>query len=126
MSSDYVDNPLIGAEICHQGIALSGDVTSEEWIKFLSACIPALGMTSAGDHKVWNYPVGGKGGQGMTVVMPLTESFLALDTYDNHCGAYLFVASCRPFSRSQIEPVVAKFGLEYVDESPFAVLRLRE
>jgi hypothetical protein len=36
-------------------------------------------------------------------VLPITESFLALDTWSDHDGAYLFVCSCRPFRSDDID-----------------------
>jgi hypothetical protein len=122
--ASYVDDPMLGAEMCHQGIALRGELSLDRWREFLITVAQSMDMQPTGNTMTWKYPAGGKGGLGATIVQPITESFLALDTYDNHRGAYLFVASCRPFSRSQIEPVAASFGLEYVDESSFAVLRL--
>ena len=45
-------------------------------------------------------------------MLPITESFLALDTWADHKGAYLFVCSCRSFFTVDIEAVANGFGLK--------------
>ena len=84
-----------------------------------------LGMSPVGDAAAWHYPTdAGKGGSGMTLVQPITDSFLALDTWPDFDGAYFMIASCKKFSADQIAPIVEGYGLEFIDQSEFAILRL--
>ncbi len=94
------------------GIVLRGELEAANWISFVSEVVAAIGMEAVGTPSVFNYPVDGKGGTGMTVFLPITESFLALDTWSDHRGAYLFVCSCRFYHTADIDAVAKRFGLE--------------
>jgi S-adenosylmethionine/arginine decarboxylase-like enzyme len=118
--------PEFGKTLSQRGVALrvSTAVDEADWRVFLCECAAALGMSPCGDPGVWRYPVDGKGGLGMTIMQPITESFLAIDTWPDHDGAYLIIASCRRFGISSLYPVFDKFGLKIIDKSPHTVLRL--
>ena len=119
------DEVTLGKRIHMQGFALRGQRREWDWRAFLMDLTFALGMTPAGDATVWRYPTeDGKGGQGTTIIQPISESFLALDTWDLHTGAYLLITSCRHFSADQIAPIVEGYGLEFIDRSDFSMLRL--
>ncbi len=94
------------------GIVLNGTLTAERWIELLHAIAKAIGMSAVEKPAVWSYPtVSGAGGTGMTIVLPITESFLALDTWSDHDAAYLFVCSCRNFFTKDVDDVAKAFGL---------------
>lgn len=87
----------------HRGFVLLGKRTPAEWLALVKDLVHAIGMTPAGDPHVWTYPNGaGAGGVGQTIIQPLTESFIALDSWDDHVGAYLFICSCKPFDRGPV------------------------
>lgn len=93
------------------GVVLHGRLTRERWIEFLNECASRIGMKPVAEPKVWSYPIEGAGGLGDTIILPITESFLALDTWPDHDGAYLFVCSCRQFFSAVIEGVAIEYGL---------------
>lgn len=105
------DVPL-GQRIRAFGVVLHGSLPETRWLQFLHEVALAIGMNAVADPAVWTYPVDGKGGNGQTIVLPITESFLALDTWLDHQGAYLFVCSCRPYYSEDIDAVAALFGLK--------------
>ena len=114
-----------GRRMHTQGIVLRGRLSEDRWLEFLAACTAALGMSPTGAPALWRYPTeDGKGGEGMTICQPITESFLALDTWGAHDGAYLFVCSCKKFSLTQIAATVREFGLGQEDNTPHSTLRL--
>lgn len=104
------DVPL-GERIRAFGVVLHGSLPETRWTQFLHEVALAIGMNAVAPPAVWTYPVDGKGGNGQTMVLPITESFLALDTWPDHRGAYLFVCSCRPFYSEDIDAVAGLFGL---------------
>ncbi len=108
---EYVAPPL-GSRMHSLGAVLQGSLTGERWVEFLHAVAAAIGMTAVGEPAIWNYPVDGKGGTGQTLCLPITESFLALDTWSDHRGAYLFVCSCRSYFSADIDKVATEFGLK--------------
>ena len=103
--------PELGRRMYAQNIVLRGCLDESEWLSFLSACAEAMNMSAAGIPGVWRYPVDGKGGTGVTIVQPITESFLVVDTWPDHDGAYMHVASCKRFSIEDIAETILKFGL---------------
>lgn len=95
------------------GVVLHGSLPETRWLEFLHAVAAAIGMSAVANPAVWTYPLQGKGGTGQTFVLPITESFLALDTWPDHSGAYLFVCSCKSFAGWHIDLVAAEFGLAW-------------
>lgn len=93
------------------GIVLHGALPELRWLELLHAVAKAIGMEAVGEPKVWTYPFEGKGGTGQTMLLPITESFLALDTWADHDGAYLLVCSCRPYFTADIDKVAEAFGV---------------
>ncbi len=106
----FPDLPL-GERMHALGIVLRGSLPSPRWLEFLHAVAKGIGMSAVDNPAVWTYPVDGKGGNGQTMVLPITESFLALDTWPDHRGAYLFVCSCRNFYSADVEAIATEFGL---------------
>lgn len=104
--------PPLGQRMHSLGIVLQGQLPPPRWIEFLHAVAKAIGMNAVAEPKIWDYPTDGKGGNGQTIVLPITESFLALDTWADHRGAYLFVCSCRPYFSKDVDTVAAAFGLK--------------
>ena len=109
--------PALGMQMHCLGVVLHGQLSDDRWIVLLRDVTRAIGMEAVAEPAVWTYPADGKGGTGQTIVLPITESFLALDTWRDHAGAYLFVCSCRPFFSADVDKVAAGFGLK-VDLKP--------
>lgn len=106
-------------------LVLRGHLSIHRWRQFLLACTEAMGMSPAGPPAQWEYPTGGgKGGTGHTICQPITESFLALDTWPDHDGAYLFIASCRKWSQMQLVEPINLFGLSVENVQQPTTLRL--
>lgn len=91
----------------HRAFVLRGARPIEEWRDIVKQIVAAIGMTIAGEPAIYSYPNGdGQGGNGHSLFQPLTESFIALDTWTDHDGAYLFICSCKPFDRQPVFEVV--------------------
>lgn len=107
--------PPLGRRMFFHAFSLSGWMENEQWRTFLVDCTAAIDMDAVGDAAVWTYPLAnGAGGNGTTMCQPITESFLALDTWPDHGdhgGAYLIVCSCRPFAPGDLDYVFRKHGL---------------
>ena len=106
-----MSRPPLGMRMYTRGTVVVGKLTVDRWRDFLKALTDAIGMTPVYSPSVWKYPVAGHGGVGHTIVQPITESFICLDTWEDHNGAYLFICSCRPVDAKRLYPVIATFGL---------------
>ena len=117
-----------GRHMHTQGAVLIGKLEEAEWVAFLRRCTEDMEMSPVGEPKVWRYPVeGGKGGTGATIVQPITESCLILDTWEfsqEPHGAYLQIMSCRSFGLRQLIGAIDEFGLDLKTSSSRAVLEL--
>jgi S-adenosylmethionine/arginine decarboxylase-like enzyme len=116
--------PKLGERMFSRGIVLRGKLSCLRWQRFLVEAAEAMGMTAVANPALWNYPIAGAGGNGFTICQPITESFLALDAWPDHDGAYLFICSCKPFAPHCLRDVVARFGLTEDDMTPGETLRL--
>jgi len=90
--------------------------------KVLKGLVEYIGMTTGGlASQVWFYPWESMGGEGETTVLPfltvqpLMESLsmgvgaIAGDTWREHGGSYIIIASCRSYN---IQKVCAYLGKE--------------
>jgi len=102
----------LGLRMFFRGIVLHGDLPELEWRDFLVKAAEAMGMTPVASAASWQYPLAGAGGSGFTIVQPITESFLALDTWPDHEGAYLFICSCKQFAPDCLRQVLENFRLK--------------
>jgi hypothetical protein len=109
---DHHADGALGLRIRTTGFVLRGTLPENRWKQFLYEVTLAIGMAAVGEPIAYNYPLEGKGGVGQTIFLPITESFLALDTWPDHGGAYLFVCSCRAFLAEDIDAVADMFGLK--------------
>lgn len=75
---------------------INGHVPRNEVKAVAASIIKAIDMEACYTAAEWHYPLNGKGGEGVTLVQPLTESFIAIDTYPTH--AFVFIKSCKPFN----------------------------
>lgn len=106
------DSETLGQRMHVAALVLKGDLPLEEWQQLMTDVSVALGMEAVGDPVVCSYPLAnGKGGVGNSIFLPITESFLVLDTWSDHNGAFLFVCSCKPFGLHAVDKVARDFGL---------------
>lgn len=115
----------LGASLQVVALALRGVLDEEEWRRLLLDITRALGMCAAWEPVSYGYPVEGKGGVGFTLIQPITESFLAVDAWPDHGGAYLVVASCKPFDRAALLRAIREAGLILADETVTGTLALK-
>ena len=113
------EHPL-GRRMYSRGIVLRGRVGVRTWKALLVAIARAMDMDPVGEAVVWRYPVygrnnEGKGGFGQTIMQPITQSFIVVDTWPDHDGAYLFICSCKRWWPAQLRETIAFYGL-YEDQ----------
>lgn len=106
-------------------LALKGTTSARGWRDLLEHVARAIGMSPSAPPAEWNYPMEGKGGSGLTIVQPITESFIALETWPDHGGAYLFVCSCMPIDGPRLIDAVIGRGFSPFGNAHATVLSLR-
>lgn len=111
---------ILGERMRAFGIVLRGSLPSHRWVLLIKDVTRSVGMNPVAEPTVFTYPIDGKGGTGQTIFMPITESFIVLDTWSDHDGAYLFINSCRPFLGNEVDLVAREFGLT-TDRGPFGI-----
>ena len=92
----------LGRRVFLLAVSLHGEREKDEWLQFLFNVCHLMEMTPVHKPISYDYPVDGKGGTGYTIIQPITESFLALDVWPDHGGAYLFICSCRAFDKTRV------------------------
>jgi S-adenosylmethionine/arginine decarboxylase-like enzyme len=119
-----LESPVLGTRMHSQGFVFKGKMETGRWQSLLCAAAEAMGMSPVAHPALWRYPMEGAGGNGITIVQPITESFLALDIWPDHDGAYLFVCSCKPFTAAGVVTVARQFGLKPLDNTLLDMLSL--
>jgi len=103
---------VLGEQMKILAVAVKGEVNEESGQLLVKELVEAIGMTIATEQLLCRYPVDGKGGFGYTFFQPLTESFIAFDSWLDLCGAYLIICSCKPFPLSTTLKVIDRHKLE--------------
>jgi len=112
----FQDHHAFGGHIQAFGLALGGVMSEEQWIEFVGELAKAIGMTPAYEPAVWHFPHEDKGGEGIMVVQPITESFIVADTWTAHKSAYVFVSSCKSFDPGPVSDLARRYGLAPSDQ----------
>ena len=108
----------LGSRMHELSFSVRGILGETEWRLFLSDLVKAIGMTPAGVAAHWEYPTqGSKGGVGITIVQPLTESAVLVDTWPEHKGAYVRISSCKDFDHVTARDMIERYGLTILDVS---------
>ena len=78
-------------------------IGEEQGMNIANELATVLEMTPIEHSHTWTYPVGEyKGGWGFTFVQPITESFIAIDSYLNHPACYVMIRSCKQFNIDRV------------------------
>jgi hypothetical protein len=101
-----------GEHINVASFSLRGKISKEDVIKITEDLIKTIGMTPMPGALLCSYPFDSKGGNGFTFFQALTESFMAIDVWDDFEGAYLFIASCKFFDIEKVKNKLEGFGLK--------------
>ncbi len=93
---------MLGEEMYLADFTLLTPISEERSMALVDLIIQKMDMHPAHAPAFYHYPVDGKGGVGFTHVQALTESFVAVDSWPDHGGAYLSVRSCKPFNGERL------------------------
>lgn len=107
----------LGTSMVLVGFALRGEVLEGDCENLINRLVEEIGMTRYAGSTILKYPVEGKGGYGFTYFQPITESFIAVDTYEKLNGIYLIICSCKAFSLKRVLNVLDEFRLEIIEMS---------
>ncbi len=67
-------------------------------------------MNKVHSPTVYKYPVGNCGGQGFTYIQPITESFIAFDSWSDFKGGYLILCSCKTINLNKVSKKIRAMG----------------
>jgi hypothetical protein len=109
---------VLGRSMHQHSFVLVGGLPRLRWEALLGDVAKTIKMRPAGAAAVWSYPnEDGAGGIGQTLVQPITDSFIALDTWPDHGGAYLVICSCRCFDPHPLYGLFREFGVKVRGEA---------
>ena len=104
----------LGSRLLLAGFSVRGPVDQPMAERLLADLALNMEVSPVHSPTIYCYPSGGKGGTGFTLIQPITESFLAVDAWPDHGGAYLVLASCKWFDVDVVERVLNLLGLTVV------------
>lgn len=128
---------VLGLQMQVSVFAIRACPPPEQLQQVLKGLVEFIGMTTGGlEPQIWHYPYAGLGGEGETLVLPfmtaqpLMESLslgvgaIAGDTWRDHGGSFIIVASCRPYSVQAICTYLGREAGIVVDFGEAPVVRL--
>ena len=89
---------------------IKGDTSKFGCIKLIDEIIKVLGMHKVHEPTCYKYPVNGNGGMGFSFIQPITESFIAFDSWTEFDGAYLILCSCKTINISKVKKKIRACG----------------
>lgn len=90
--------------------ALKGDSSRFGASHLIEEIIRTLDMNKAHSAVTYGYPVGNCGGVGFTTIQPITESFVAVDSWPDFKGIYLIICSCRTVNLNKVTKKIRALG----------------
>lgn len=105
----------LGEQLFVNVISVTGVVSVRAGKELVQKIMEKIDMHPAHSAILYEYPVDGKGGVGFTLIQPITESFIAFDSWPDLNGAYLVICSCLEFAHEEIKVIIEKFGLTLKD-----------
>ena len=90
--------------------AIKGDFSMFGCIKLVDEIIKVLGMNKVHSPTVYKYPVNDCGGMGFSYIQPITESFIAFDSWSDFNGAYLIMCSCKTINMNKVSKKIRAMG----------------
>jgi S-adenosylmethionine/arginine decarboxylase-like enzyme len=107
----------LGSRLLLAAFAVRGTVDEERAKQIIDSIIETIGVSRAHTAITYPYPIDGKGGTGFTVLQPITESFLAVDSWPDHGGAYVVIASCKWFEVELVRETLQGLGLHIIGDN---------
>jgi hypothetical protein len=102
------------------GFSVKGDVCPAICGKLVDEIVDKMGMQTIPGRIMYSYPFyDGSGGKGFTLIQPITESFIAIDQWEDFSGAYVFVVSCVIFDIETLLSIIKSYGLIILDKKEF-------
>lgn len=103
--------PEFGSKITVGMFSVQGVIDLNGVACLAQKLLNALQMEQAYRPASWNYPnAAGKGGKGVTYILPITDSFIAIDTWLDLGGFYLHICSCKRFGFGNVVTCLESLG----------------
>lgn len=101
---------MFGQKIKIGGFAIRGNTNFNNGRILVNKIIEILGMHKAHKPVYYKYPFNGGGGEGFTYIQPITESYIAFDSWPALGGAYLVICSCKSFNFFKVTKAIRELG----------------
>lgn len=101
---------VLGERLDVVAFTLKGDYSTFGAIKLVNAIINVLKMHKVHEPICYKYPTNGKGGYGFTYISPISESFIAFDSWSDFKGAYLIICSCKTVNLNKVTKKIRAMG----------------
>ena len=92
----------LGERLDVVALTLKGDSGAPAAIELVDSVVDVLGMHKVHKPTWYHYPVNDTGGKGFTYIQPITESFIAFDSWSDFNGGYLIMCSCRTINLNKV------------------------
>lgn len=100
----------LGERLDVVAITLKGDTSKIGCVKLVEEIVKSLGMIKVHHPTCYKYPVNNTGGFGFTYLQPISESFIAFDSWSDFKGAYLIICSCKTVNLNKVTKKIRACG----------------
>lgn len=100
----------LGERLDVVAFTIKGETSEMACVKLVDEIIKALRMHKVHKPTCYKYPVNGYGGCGFSFIQPITESFIAFDSWSDFKGAYLIICSCKTVNLNRVSQKIRACG----------------
>jgi len=100
----------LGERLDVVAITIKGETSELAAVKLIEGIIEVLGMNKVHSPTCYKYPVNGCGGFGFSYIQPISESFIAFDSWSDFGGAYLIICSCKTVNLNKVTKRIRAYG----------------
>jgi len=100
----------LGERLDVVSFTIKGDTSKFGCVRLINEIIKSLDMHKVHEPTCYKYPVNGCGGMGFSFIQPITESFIAFDSWSDFDGAYLIICSCKTVNLNKVSKKIRACG----------------
>lgn len=100
----------LGERLDVVALTIKGNTSEKSAVELVDKIVDVLCMNKVHKPTWYHYPVNNTGGVGFTYIQPISESFIAWDSWSDFKGGYLIMCSCRTINLNRVTKKIRALG----------------
>lgn len=110
-----------GEKLFLAAFSVKGKLSKSVCEKLTDTIVSSIKLQCIPGRIFYSYPYDGSGGNGFTLIQPITESFIAIDQWEDFNGGYIIICSCKFFESKDIGNILKEYNLKILSNKFFTL-----